>query len=144
MTTHRLELAEAGTFTGARIVCDGDDTSLCRQWCAEGCEEGCWHDPIPADTELIAQAPADGHRWEPIGSCRAADWINARGVEDSHTDDDGFPFDEDGDHQLGVRSAPVDVMWNDDDYVWAYVEDAPGHPGPVPHVAGQLSLLPAP
>lgn len=128
---HRLDLFEAGSFSGAVVVCLAPDTDLCRQWCAEGCEEGCWHTPITAADELVAQATVDGHRWEPIGSCRMADWINAVGVEELLADPDGFPFDEDGDRQIGVRSGLIDIEWNDDDYVWSYAEDAPPVDQPV-------------
>lgn len=134
---HHLTLALPGTFAGATVTCLADDTALCRRWCIEGCEEACGHTPLPVDAELVAMAPLDGHRWGPTGSCSAADWINACGVEDSHVDGDGFPFDDDGGDQVGVRSGPVDVSWNGDDYVWAHAAPDPGIVVPGP---GQLAF----
>jgi hypothetical protein len=124
-TLHRLDLDEPGTFIGARVVCLGTDDDICRQWCAEGCEEGCYGGGIipSPDPGLIAQAPLAGHRWESIGSCRIADWINACGVEDSHVDEGAFPWDEDGNSQPGIRSGFIEEEWTGDDYVWSYAED---------------------
>lgn len=136
---HRLELAEPGSFAGARVVCLGTEEDLCRRWCAEGCEEGCWHTPLAAEVELVAQAPVEGHRWEPLGYCREATWLEAVGIEELHADPDGFPFDEDGAAQLGVRSGLIEISWTDDDYVWSYAEPAPPLL-PVPVSAGQLTL----
>lgn len=143
---HRIVLDTPGTLAGARAVCLAPDTAECRQWCTEGCEDGCWETPLltGADgqpAELVAQAPIAGHRWAPYGGCRGADWINAAGVEDSHTDD-GFPFEDDRPDQLRPRSGPVTISWTGDDYVWEYAptdEPEPAVPGP-----GQLALAEAP
>jgi hypothetical protein len=123
---HRLDLASPGTFAGARVVCLGGPDDLCRQWCAEGCEEECYRFPLPADVELVAQAPVEGHRWAPLDPpyCREAEWLNSTDpLQESAEDPDAFPFDEDGVAQLGVRSGFIDLVWDGGDYVWSYCDE---------------------
>jgi hypothetical protein len=127
---HRIDLAEPGTFDGARAVCLGTDDDRCRQWCAEGCEEACSGRRIipPPAPELIAQAPVEGHRWEPIGSCRVAEWIDAAGLEDTCADDDALAWDKAMETQPGIRSGFIEEEWTGDDYVWSYADQATGEP----------------
>jgi hypothetical protein len=125
---HRLDLAEPGTFMGARVICLGGPADMCQQWCAEGCEEQCYETPIlsGAQIELVAQAPIDGHRWEPTGSCGIADWLDAGDLAETYTgDDDIWQWDDDGETQPGIRSGLIDVSWDGEDYLWDYAEPAP-------------------
>lgn len=123
---HRLDLFEAGTLTGARVVCLGTDADICRQWCAEGCEEGCYGEPIlwPWPEDLpVAQAPLDGHRWKPYeDGCRIAEWLNAGDLSDTCADEDRLRFCADGCCQPGIRSGLIDVSWDGDDYLWEWVD----------------------
>jgi hypothetical protein len=108
---HRLDLFEEGTLSGAAVVCLGGPGNECRWWCAD-----------PARN--CETCSPDTHPWEPIGSCRIADWINACGVDDCHADADDFPFDEEGDSQPGIRSGLIETEWTGDDYIWRYPEPA--------------------
>jgi hypothetical protein len=127
---HRLDLWKPGTFEGARVVCLGDADDICRQWCADGCEEECFETIIPPpDPGLIAMAPVAGHRWGPYdGGCRVADWINNCGVEDTYADDMDpvlFAWDDDGETQPNIRGGLIEEEWTGDDYIWSYAEPAP-------------------
>lgn len=129
-----VELYEDGGGAFVRFVCTGTDEDLCRQWCAEGCEESCngglpirWTANGPG-VELVAQAPVDGHRWEPtprIGesSCREMDWLDAVGWQDTGWVDDPDPGV--GEREVAVRDLRdgrhrIEIEWTGDDYVWRY------------------------
>lgn len=122
MAKHRIELAEPGTLIGARVVCDGEAGDVCQQWCAEGCEEQCYETPIlgPDWPELCAMAPYEGHRWEPIGSCRVTDWLNAGDLGEACLDEDVLQFDDAGEAQPALRSGVLSVSWDGDSYLWEY------------------------
>lgn len=112
-----------------RFVCTGDDADVCRQWCAEGCEEKCLGDDIVLWPELTAgeEAPDGIHRWEPtpaIGgsSCREMDWLGAVGWEDSGwTEDD----DQITAAQLRPGRHRIETEWTGDDYIWRYPAEVP-------------------
>jgi hypothetical protein len=122
-----VELDGDGEPWLVRFVCTGSPEEVCRQWCAEGCEEACYGEPIrlwPHDEELVAQAPPAGHRWEPYSkdgtSCRIVDWLDAVGWEETGWVDDG-----NGDREVTVVDLRpgrhrIEEEWTGDDYIWRY------------------------
>lgn len=129
--THFVEVSveDEGTpdavYTIERFVCEAPDGSLCRSWCVE-CEETCSATPILGSVEVVAQAPVDGHRYEPVNHCRIVEWLGAGDAmdrEDLHAEDE----------PLRPGRHPIDEEWTGDDYVWSYAEPDPepaypGHP----------------
>ena len=124
---HRLDLFEEGSLLAARVVCLGGPEDECQQWCAEGCEEECYHTPIlwPTVKPPSPMAPIDGHQYMPSGSCRFADWLNADDLYDAcqDPDDDLFEWDEETDSQPRLRSGLIDVEWDGETYLWQYAEE---------------------
>jgi hypothetical protein len=115
--TYTIEVDEdsAGDLWVVRIVCHAAEDAICRCWCAEGCEETCYGSRIyvaAEPPELVAQAPTEGHRWAPIGSCRIVDWLEACGAEDSHDEEE----------PLRPGTHPIEADWDGDMYVWRYAE----------------------
>lgn len=124
-----VELYEDGGGAFVRFVCAGDDTNVCRQWCAEGCEEQCLaSDIIPWPASQGAPTPVDGeaHRWQPHfrageSTCRIVDWLDAVGWQDSGWVDD----DEVGEREVTTADLRagrhlIETEWTGDDYIWRY------------------------
>ena len=98
-----------------RFVCTGGPEDVCRQWCADGCEESC--------------LDYRNHRWADTGSCREMDWLDAVGWEET-----GWRIPED-DEQLDEvemtadRLRPgrhlIETEWTGDDYIWRYPAEVP-------------------
>lgn len=127
-----VELYEDGEGAFVRFVCTGGPTDLCHQWCAEGCEESCLGGgiiPWAADTSgpsLIAQAPVQGHRWEPMppdgSSCRIVDWLDAVSWQDCGWVDEP---DAGGEREVAVQDLRpgrhrIEEEWAGDVYIWRY------------------------
>lgn len=122
------EVLEDG-YASVRFVCTGGPEDECHQWCAEGCEETCLGGAIilsGAELELVAQAPALGHRWEPMppdgSSCRIVDWLDAVGWQDT-----GWVEEPDAGGEREVTHADlrpglhrIEEEWTGDDYIWRY------------------------
>ena len=108
---------EDGVAIMFTFVCSGNDSSPCRMWCADGCEETCTERPVVGDPDLVAQAPVDGHRFVPLRppTCRVADWLNACDGDDTY----GADY-VDEPHRAG-RHAIVEE-WDGDSYLWTYAE----------------------
>jgi len=117
-----------GTVESVRFTCAGGPADLCHQWCAEGCEELCYGTPIrlwsPGQDvpELIAQAPAQGHQWEPMppdgSSCRVVDWLDASGDWR-----DTYAGEDQDTPQLRAGRHVITEEWDGDNYLWSYAED---------------------
>jgi hypothetical protein len=135
--TVTVELDGDGTPGLVRFGCTGGPADECHQWCAEGCEEQCDGMPIrlwsPGQDapELVAQAPAQGHRWEPMppdgASCRLVDWLDGTG--DWRDTYDGEDYD--APQPLRPGTHVIAVYWDGDDYTWHYAADdeEPAIPG---------------
>jgi hypothetical protein len=111
-----------------RFGCTGGPEDECHQWCAEGCEEQCYGGRIILSghlAELVAQAPLDGHRWEPMppdgSSCRIVDWLDAGDWQDTGFNADGEEISRD---QLLPGTHVIEEEWTGDDYTWSYAEPA--------------------
>lgn len=125
--THRVEVAldDDGDPTYVRFTCDAPSGSLCRSWCTV-CDETCSGTPILGTVEPIAQAPVDGHPYEPIPYCRIVEWLGAGDTQDSI---ELYAEDE----ALRPGTHPIEEEWDGGDYLWRYAEPEPepaypGHP----------------
>lgn len=118
-----VELDEDGDVFLVTFVCAGTAGDICHQWCAEGCEEYCSSTPIltGAEVEIVAQAPLDGHRWEPMpldGSyCRVVDWLDASGWNETGWNEEDTEISAD---QLRPGRHLIEEEWTGDDYIWRY------------------------
>lgn len=113
----------SSSATVVRFTCSAPAGSLCRSWCVE-CEEECSATPILREVEQVAQAPLDGHRYEPVPYCRVVEWLGAGDAgdrEELHADDEPL--------RPGAR--PIEEEWDGDGYLWRYAvpEPEPLHPG---------------
>jgi hypothetical protein len=128
--THRIEVEvdDDGAVECVRFTCDEPEGSLCRSWCTV-CEETCSAEPILGSAtlalvELVAQAPVDGHLYEPVPYCRFVEWLGAGDTQDS--------IDlHDEDEPLRPGTHPIEVAWDGDEYVWHYAvpDPEPAYPG---------------
>lgn len=121
--TVEVDLDEDGAPRVARFACHEPEGALCRSWCTV-CDETCAGTPILEPVELIAQAPVDGHPYEPVSSCRFVDYLDAADwPEEVHAEDEPL--------RPGVH--PIECEWDGDTYLWRYAEPEPepaypGHP----------------
>lgn len=126
-----VEVEDAGTedetLRVGSFTCDAPEGSLCRSWCAEGCDEVCYGTPIlGGEVEVVAQAPLAGHRWEPVPYCGVVEWLNG---SDAYDREEAHGVDE----SLRPGVHPIEYEWDGDTYLWHYAEpepepEYPGHP----------------
>lgn len=117
--TVEVELDEDGDVRALGFACTAPEGSLCRSWCTV-CEETCSATPILGPVEQVAQAPVDGHPYEPVASCRVVDYLDAADwPEDVHAEDEPL--------RPGVH--PIEEEWDGDTYLWRYADPEPEHPG---------------
>jgi len=126
MTDHRVDWTHVCDLIRGRITCTADPErgALCRFTCPEaGCEEG-WVGPAEKDGDgwfhdyvdpYAVDIKATGHQLRLETWCNITEWIdNSSGVEESYAGPNGE-----------VRSGPIDVRWNGDDYEWQYAGEQP-------------------
>jgi hypothetical protein len=84
----------------AKFTCSAPVGTLCRCWCAEGCDEFC--------------SDQAGHRWEDSGECRITTWL-----ENGGTPGELYM----GDVNEPLRSGPIETEWDGECYLWQYAAD---------------------
>lgn len=100
---HRVKVTLTQLYgVGVEIVCDAPEGAPCRMWCDEGCEH--------ATLEHTAN-----HKLRDQGYCTKTEgWFDVE------------PLDLYVGPNTELRSAPVELIWDDGYYAWRYADDETG------------------
>lgn len=102
MNHHFVEWAIEPENIRAHFICIATHGAACRMWCAEGCEERCHG------------TDEEPHRQEDQGGCGQIPFLSESGEPNSASCYSG--------PETTVRSGPIVLTWEGDDYAWRYVE----------------------